>query len=174
MTNMLSARDVGFRHGGIVPQAVRCRQPLSVSNDLYRYWVPTSDPKTYLWENIVALMGGVTSLDLIAEKTKAGRGSIQRIKERQASPRLDTLELVAKAFDIEVWQLLTPNLSAGPSLTPRTMRAAQIMDKLSSDKRQLAYTMIQSLNLPDKNAFTLDEGLDSPLAPPTEQRDKAQ
>lgn len=98
-------------HAATVPQAVRRAQPLSVQRPSYRSRVPTTDPKTYLWENICALMrADDPSLDRAAKACKVGRGAVQRIKERDAATRLSSLQSIAGAFGIEVWQLLTPGL----------------------------------------------------------------
>lgn len=69
------------------------------------------DPKSYLWDNLCALMRvDNPSVDAVQRKTKVGRGTIQRIKEGQTSVGLDNLDRIASAFQVSVWQLLVPEL----------------------------------------------------------------
>lgn len=69
------------------------------------------DPKSYLWQNIASLMRiPAPSVDAVQSKTKVGRGTIQRIKEGETSVGVDTLQSIAKAFSIEVWQLMVPGI----------------------------------------------------------------
>jgi len=79
------------------------------------------DPKRYLWANISALMRLASpSVDVVQQRTKVGRGTVQRIKEGETSIGVDTLLTIAKTFHIEVWQLLVPNLDPDdlPTLQP--------------------------------------------------------
>lgn len=75
----------------------------------------TGDPRAYLWQNVCKLMshaglGDDPSIDAVQNKTRVGRGTIQRIRDGEAASRLSSLVTIAHAFKIEVWQLLTPAL----------------------------------------------------------------
>lgn len=80
------------------------------------------DPKTYLWGRILALLGlpdgaGVDAAFAKLQGSGLSRGTIQRIKEGATSTGTDNLVKLAKHFDMEVWQLLTP---VGASISPNT------------------------------------------------------
>ena len=88
-----------------------------------------TDPKTYLWRNICLLMKCESpTVDAVQLKTKVGRGTVQRIKEGQTSIGTDKLLAIAEAFDIELSDLLQPDLKpqtpsahAKPSTTTPTL-----------------------------------------------------
>lgn len=44
----------------------------------------------------------------LAKKTKLGTGTISRLRNGSVNANLETLEAIAKAFDVEPWQLLVP------------------------------------------------------------------
>lgn len=86
-----------------------------------------SDPKTYLWNNICALIGEASpSIDRVTEKTRVGRGTIQRIRGKSEEVRTDSLVAIASALGVEVWELLVP---------PDSKRTA--LDSLGSQVTQL-------------------------------------
>lgn len=88
---------------------------------MYRIRMASTDPKTYLWQNICSLMGiDSPSIDAVTKRTKVGRGTIQRIKEGTTSVGVDNLAQIADAFDVEVWKLLAPNLEVAPAQAPVT------------------------------------------------------
>lgn len=67
--------------------------------------------KKVLWENVLALMVeryGEENLNRLARDAKIGPGSASRIKEAKTSVGLGIVEKVAKAFDVEPYQLLYP------------------------------------------------------------------
>lgn len=91
------------------------------------------DPKSYLWENICRLMKGKPStIRSIHEKTRIGLGSVQRIKEGQTSVGTDNLLAIAKAFNVEVWELLKPPDTAPKEPPPPPMSLAATLQALSS------------------------------------------
>lgn len=79
----------------------------------------TRDPKTFIWNNICALLGysadARPSIDAVMQKTKVkvGRGSVQRLREGTSTTYLDTVTEFARALKVEVWQLLVPDLHPG-------------------------------------------------------------
>jgi len=67
------------------------------------------DPKTYLWRRICDLIGQESpSVDAVTKRLGIGRGTVQRIKEGETSVGTEKLVEIAKAFDLEVWELLKP------------------------------------------------------------------
>lgn len=75
----------------------------------YRAAMEPIDPKSYLWGNICALIGGPEpTIDAAMKRLKVGRGTVQRIRDAQTSVGLDVLRTISGEFGIEVWQLLQP------------------------------------------------------------------
>ena len=98
-----------------------------------------TDPKTYLWRNICLLMKSDSpTVDAVQLKTKVGRGTVQRIKEGQTSIGTDKLLAIAEAFDIELSDLLHPDLKPQtPSTTP-TPPTPSLADTLAQLGRVIA------------------------------------
>lgn len=76
-----------------------------------------------LGENLAALMAARPELDSnpkVAAKTRLGTGTISRLRNGMVDANLDTLERIAKAFEVEPWQLLVPGLTPAnlPTLQP--------------------------------------------------------
>lgn len=127
--NFLGAGDVGV-HAPNVPEAVRFAQPHPVRLSGYRIRVALVDPRTFLWANICALMRNKEpSLDAVVEATGVGRGTVQRIRDGEAATRLTSLNAIAEAFDIEVWQLLVPGLD--PDHLPRVVAPGSVEERLA-------------------------------------------
>jgi transcriptional regulator with XRE-family HTH domain len=52
---------------------------------------------------------------------RVGKSTIHRILKGSTPPALDTLEAIARAYDLQVWQLLAPNLDpTNPPVIPLT------------------------------------------------------
>lgn len=88
-------------------------QPHSVDILDYRIWMNRKDSKRVLWENVSRLMVaryGKENLTRLAADAKVGPGTSTRIKEQETSVGTDKLDLIAKAFGIQTWQLLVPGL----------------------------------------------------------------
>lgn len=62
--------------------------------------------------------GGIdlSSNPKLAKKTGLGTGTISRLRNGQVNANLETLDAIAKAFDVEPWQLLVPKMD--PSNAP--------------------------------------------------------
>jgi transcriptional regulator with XRE-family HTH domain len=76
-----------------------------------------------LGENLAALMAAHPDLNSnpkLAAKTRLGTGTISRLRNGMVDANLDTLERMAKAFNVEPWQLLVAGLDPGnlPTLQP--------------------------------------------------------
>lgn len=73
------------------------------------------DSRKVLRDNVFALMEaryGKENLTQFAIDTKCGPGTSTRIKNARTWLKLDTLEKIARAFGLQPWQLLVPNLDA--------------------------------------------------------------
>lgn len=104
-----------------LPISVRECQPISVQDVIYRPAMTSdpgpTDPRSYLWENVCALVGE-TKLNSVHARINEGRepgdliprGNLQRLMERKRS-YIDTLAQIAGALGVDVWQLLVPGLS---------------------------------------------------------------
>lgn len=66
---------------------------------MYRARVPAHDPRAYLRTNVCALMGqAAPSINTVQARTKIGRGTVQRIRDRDTGTRLDSLIAIAAAL----------------------------------------------------------------------------
>lgn len=127
------------------------------------------DPKTYLWSNIEALMGGTKrSLDMVHDRTKASRGSLQRLREAKTSVGIDLLVEIAKAFNIGVWDLLKPpNLVQGEgaavrhSLEDCLRTLASQLDQLDETQREAVADRLVTLTRAPDSAKALSSVLSS-------------
>lgn len=83
----------------------------------YRRRHMSDDPKQVLWKNVEKLMVlvyGTEHLTNFALDTGIGPGTVARMKARKTSIGIDTLHVVAKAWDCRVWQLLDAGWQPGP------------------------------------------------------------
>ena len=83
------------------------------------------DPKNLVWHNICRLMGydpevKEPSIDIVQKRVKVGRGTVQRIKEKEAATRLDSLTTIAQNLGVPVWRLL----QGDDALSPAALEAA--------------------------------------------------
>jgi hypothetical protein len=81
--------------------------------------ISRQDPKQVLWANVHKLMEhrwGQENINRLSRDAKIGPGSASRIKEQKTSVGIDVVAKIAKAFDVEPWHLLLPNLD--PSNLP--------------------------------------------------------
>ena len=68
-----------------------------------------------LADNFKKLRDATPSLDRPQDIVRFGaatNGTIGRISKRQTGPTIDTLEILAAAYGLQVWQLLVPTLHA--------------------------------------------------------------
>lgn len=87
-------------------------------------------------QNLVALMGNSRSLGSapkLEAKTKeqgnkVGKSTIDRAMKADTPLTLDNLEALAKAFELDAWQLLVPGLS--PSNPPLLRQVGESEDQL--------------------------------------------
>jgi len=71
------------------------------------------DTRPILWANLSALMisrWGKENLSRLGREAGIGLASCDRIKKQTTSLGLDLVESVASVFDLQAWQVLTPDL----------------------------------------------------------------
>lgn len=98
-----------------------------------------------LAENVEALMKHrpeVGTEKLLRAKAKIGGGTLDGIRQMDKAPTLRTLEKLAKAFDIEPYQLLIPDFDPKNPVIARLMPNEQKFYRhLEEDIRRLQQTM---------------------------------
>jgi hypothetical protein len=77
--------------------------------------------KQTVQENVRALLGLQAGESGVAKLMKRGfaNGTAQRILDAETSLGIDVLERIAKAFDVEPWQLCAPNLGGSAKAPPQ-------------------------------------------------------
>ena len=88
-----------------------------------------------LSRNLIALMESDANLDTLqklADRTKLGHGTIDRVKKAQVAATIDTVECIAKAFNLEAWQLLVRDITPGnpPALKQLSVTEQSLYAKL--------------------------------------------
>jgi transcriptional regulator with XRE-family HTH domain len=76
-------------------------------------------PQEVLGKNLAALMRrspALSSPKKLAARIGSSKSTIERIRAGAVACQLDTLQLIAKAFELQPWQLLVPGLD--PSNPP--------------------------------------------------------
>lgn len=89
-----------------------------------------------LGTNLQALMtahADLSSNPKLAAKTKLGTGTISRLRNGEVDANLDTLQRLAKAFNVEPWQLLVPGIDPGnlPTLQPISEQERQLYARIA-------------------------------------------
>jgi hypothetical protein len=107
--------------------------------------------------------------------TKVGKSTVDRISKGTTPAELDNLEALAKAFRLQAWQLLVPNLVPG---APPHMRAGDKQDRLSAEALEIA-TQLDSIKDPDRRETAIAKAYvaafrpHKPLQPAEPQEDQA-
>lgn len=88
-----------------------------------------------LGANLIRLMEAhpeVGSNPKLGKRTDLGTGTISRLRNGEVEPTTKTLEKLARAFHVEPWQLLVPNLEPGnlPTLQPVTETERRLYERL--------------------------------------------
>lgn len=77
-----------------------------------------NDPKTYLWENIIKAAGfpanSEPSINDVMSRCKVGRGTIQRIRQKEQSVMLNVLVDIADNIGVPIWELLRDPKASDP------------------------------------------------------------
>lgn len=87
--------------------------PHAVWHHSYIEVMPAIDPKSILWNNIVALMRhsyGKENLNQLHKDAGVSLATLDRIKKQETSVGVDIVGKVAAAFSLEAWQLMVPNI----------------------------------------------------------------
>lgn len=87
-------------------------------------------------ENLTALMKDSKKLNSnpkLSELTGLGTGTLSRVKNAKINPTIDTIELLAKAFDLQSWQLLVPNLKPKDHPTLLSEEGRQLFKRLAEE-----------------------------------------
>jgi transcriptional regulator with XRE-family HTH domain len=104
----------------------------------------SSDPiESVLWANVLALMThhyGKEHLSKLAKKAGVAVATVSRIKEQQTSVGVKLVESIARAYDLQAWQLLTPGFdpSNPPVLRPVSAAEAKLYERLQIAAEELA------------------------------------
>ena len=101
----------------------------------------TKPTKDVLAENINTLMRVNTSLDSnpkVSGKADLGTGSISRIRNADGAINLDTLDKLAKCFDLQPWQMLVPELDpkSPPVLRSMSVTEVELFERLRAVIKQ--------------------------------------
>jgi transcriptional regulator with XRE-family HTH domain len=96
-----------------------------------------------LKENVAALMAASADLRTqlkLSKRSKVSKGTIDRITTAGTSVGVDVVAKLAKAFDLEPWQLLVPGLDPKnhPVLRHPTDAEKKLYAKLTSVMEELA------------------------------------
>ena len=113
------------------------RSPLLVTKE-----TGSSNTARVLAENVNAVMkvnSDVSSNPKLAEKAKLGTGPIARVRAGE-NITLATLESVAKAMNLEPWQLLVPGFQPGnpPVLGVAGKREEELYRRIRSAAKEIA------------------------------------
>lgn len=121
-----------------------------------------------LAENLKKLMAAnepLNSQGKLGKKAVVDQTLIGRVLREGSHPRLDNIQAIAKAFKLQVWQLLYPGLTPGrppqklPELSNKALELAKAYDRIADpDQQRRAYAIV-------KNAVEI-AGATSPTAPP--------
>ena len=104
--------------------------------------MPSRPTREVLAENINALMKVNLSLDSnpkLSDKSALGTGSISRIRNADGAVNLDTLDKLAKCFELQAWQLLVPEMD------PTSPRVLRCMSDTEYELWQRMRSMIKQL-----------------------------
>lgn len=104
--------------------------------------------KAVLAGNVKALMdyaadhktGEPDSQNALAAATGLGRGTIQRVlKTNATAAAIDTVQLIAEAYKLQAWQLLTPGVDpSNPPVVLITETERALQERLRSVSREFA------------------------------------
>lgn len=104
--------------------------------------MPQTDTKQVLWENLQALMNHHFERENLSElhrRSKIGLASLDRIKKRETSVGIDTLEKLAESFGLQAWHLLTPRLDpSNPPVVWLTQTEHDLYERMRTAAQQLA------------------------------------
>lgn len=126
--------DRVFTYARPMPRRVKDKQEASTA----------SATAKVLGANLAALMAAHKELNSnpkLAKKTGLGTGTISRVRNGEVDVNLATLEQLAKAFHVETWQLLVPqmepnNLPALQALSPQERRLYERLREVAKELKE--------------------------------------
>lgn len=101
-------------------------------------------PRSVLAQNLKALMAAhpeLGSQSALKKRSGVAQATIGRILgEEGENARIETVERLARAFGLEMWQLLVPGMEPGnpPVLQPVTKAERQLYDRLRMVAQDIA------------------------------------
>jgi len=120
-------------------------QPQSVRFSVQNWGVDKQPPKPrdMLAQNLTALMAGKIdkeSQSALKRRSGVAQSTIGRILKGQVNYRIETVAALAKAFNLEPWQLLVPNLDPGnlPILRAASAQEKALYERLRSTVEDLS------------------------------------
>lgn len=123
--------------------------------EILAYGISTMTARENLSKNIQRLMEAnpaLSSLVKVAAEAKrkghaVSKNTVDRAKSASHAINLDNLDSIARAFDMEAWQLLVPNLNP---MNPPVMRSiGEAEDELYKNLRTVAHKIVE-MDLPAK------------------------
>lgn len=86
------------------------------------------DTKKILQENLKALLDTrpETSRLNLSREMEVGDGTLGSIQYGKGNPTLQVLETIAQFFELETWQLLSPNLGQSPATAHTRVRSGHL------------------------------------------------
>lgn len=118
-----------------------------------------NDLRGHLARNIEALMDARLELDSqtkIAEKAGVSQSTVGRAYRGEAGTRLETVEALASAFDLDPWQLLWPSLKLKPGSPPKAEAAAPQFSKRELEDVERARQALAKLTPAQRDLFVRD------------------
>jgi transcriptional regulator with XRE-family HTH domain len=99
--------------------------------------------RNLLSKNITSLMEGhadLSTIKLLNARSGVPTGTLDRIRRGVVNAGVDHLDAIARAFDLEVWQLFVPDMDVKnpPLLASVSERQRELWEKLRDSAEQLA------------------------------------
>lgn len=116
---------------------------------------PTPDAKSQLWTAVEKLMlqhYGKINISRLSRDAEIGLGTVARLQNADLGIGLDKVEKIAKAFGLEIHELLNPNFAPsdkGEPLSDKAIFLARQLDKIKDPgaSTQAYATCLQVLEL---------------------------
>jgi hypothetical protein len=135
---------------------------------------------TALIEHQRSIEGPLATFQAIEDATarlgqKVGRSTVDRISKGTTPGVVDNLEAIAKAFKLQLWQLLIPGLVPGAA---PVLRSADKQDRLSEEALEIAL-QLDSIRNPDMREVAVAKAYvaafrpQKPLPPVDQSEDQA-
>jgi transcriptional regulator with XRE-family HTH domain len=82
---------------------------------------------------------GKENLTRLARECKIGPGTASRLKEGETSVGLETIDKIARHFNVQAWELLVPNFDPAnrPTLQPITEQERRLYERLREVAKEI-------------------------------------